>query len=129
MKDSILKNSYITLKEYKTSMELYSSGLEYIEFIKGIQKGRLSQKEKHALIFYMMYGYNDEAIQDIKDYTDVDDIYMNTINSNLRTKGYLVKDERNFHKSHLSTEVEDLKQHLDSDGIKMFSIVFKKKDT
>lgn len=127
MKDSILKNSFITLKEFKTSMELYSSGLEYIEFVKGIQKGRLSQKEKQALIFYMMYGYNEESIQDIKDYTQVDDIYMNTINSNLRSKGYLVKDDRNFHKSHLSDEVKELKEHLDTDGIKMFSIVFKRK--
>ncbi len=120
--NNILKHSYITTVNIRNKKDLYYKSLEFLEFINGVNKGRLSEKEKQVLTFYMMYGYNKETLEAITSTSNINKIYLRTINSNLRTKGYLKKDKYNNHKSDLTESIKELKEYIEEKGPKLFTI-------
>lgn len=67
----------------------------------------LFKKAKDALAYYILYGYNKDTVEDVETIfpEKIKKKYVTSINSFLRKNGFLIKDEKNKQKSHLSPEM------------------------
>jgi len=112
----------------------YKSKLDFIEKVLDIyisvndKAEKLIIREKQALAYYMLYGYSEETVKEIETSlpTNINSNYVRMINSSLKSKGYLIKDEKNYKKKILSPEIEKLKDYFIDKGGKTFTIGFLK---
>lgn len=86
-------------------------------------------REKQALAYYIIYGYDKETVKDLETSLtkDISNGYVRTINNSLRKKGYLVKDRNNMQKNHLSEEMKQIKKEFVEGKGRMFPIGFIKR--
>jgi hypothetical protein len=113
----------------------YSNDLQLIEMILDIyvmvtpKAKKLIIREKQALAYYIIYGYNKETVKDLETglSKDISNGYVRTINNNLRKKGYLIKDINNTQKNHLSEEMKKIKKEFVEKKGRLFPIGFVKK--
>jgi hypothetical protein len=90
---------------------------------------KLIIREKQALAYYIIYGYDKETVKDLETSLskDISNGYVRTINNSLRKKGYLVKDKNNMQKNHLSEEMKQIKKEFVEKKGRMFPVGFVKK--
>lgn len=114
---------------------LYSNKVEYIRKLIEVYlvlkptEENLFERAKDALAFYIMYGYNSETVEAVESSlgTKLKKGYVRNINSTLRKHGFLIKNERNKHKSFLSPEMQSIRDHFVLGEGKTFTIGFVKK--
>lgn len=117
------------------SLFRYDNKLDMIKVVLNIHfaleppKERMYERSKEALAYYIVYGYNKETVEDIETMLteDVKKGYVRTINTHLRTNGYLVKDKNNKHKSYLSEDMLKYRKEFVLDKGSMFTVGFLKK--
>lgn len=74
---------------------------------------KVTEKYKHALAIYIVYGYNTEAKEIVKESLGLkNDAQINTLNSELRERGLMVLDKRNQRISHLCDEFKYLSKFV-----------------
>lgn len=80
-----------------------------------------------VLSFYILRGYNNETTDLILESLDIKKSNLTQINSELRRKGFLVRDTHNFRKNTVSEEMRLLCEHfIDTKDRKIFLIDFQK---
>lgn len=86
----------------------------------------LVKKAKEALAYYILYGFNEETVSDVETIfpEKIKKKYVTSINSFLRKGGYLIKDERNKQKSHLSPEMQKYREEYGINNGKTITIGF-----
>jgi len=114
--------------EYKDKIDLVKKILS-VHLALFPPKKKLHKLEKEALAYYIIYGYNDDTVEDIETNLtkDINRSYARSINSTLRKKGFLFKDKYNKNKSHLSEEMERYRSHIKKGDYNFLPIVFSKK--
>lgn len=78
------------------------------KFISGEGSKPLGNRVATVLALYMMYGFNEEAKTKAMDILDAKKATINTLNHQLRSRGYLLMDGKNSNISHLSGSIENL---------------------
>lgn len=108
--------------KYKTEIELYKSVLKCYNLI--CSKG-MTEREIDFLSMYLKYGYNRETRKIIRESYDVNSNYIGVLNHTLKTKGFLIKDERNENKKHLSEDLIRIKEFVEGGSdVKILPISF-----
>lgn len=110
----------------------YNNKLEFIKTIIDIHltlkpsEENLFEKAKEALAYYILYGYNRDTVEDIETMLSekIKKGYVRSINSFLRRNGFLIKDEKNKQKSHLSPEMQRYRDEFVIKGGRTFTIGF-----
>lgn len=115
------------LYRFKSKMDMMVKLID-IYIVLTPDASKLIQREKEALAFYMLYGYNKDSLKDIESglSAEINNGYVRTINNNLRKKGYMRMDDRNFKINHLSEEMEKIREAYVAAGEKTFTIGFLK---
>lgn len=70
-----------------------------------------------VISYYILFGYSRETRELIQS-LGIKLKNLNQINSELTKKGYLVKDDKNFHNKHLSNELKKIKDYFMNTEIK-----------
>lgn len=107
--NGMTKRTIVSNVSYKTKLDLVKVALDIFEVVT-FKTEKLQNREKEALAFYAVYGFSEETKQAFLD-TDTGNIktsYLHTINSNLRTKGYLIKSERNNNISFVEPRIQEI---------------------
>lgn len=101
-------------------ISLYSTTKNMID-----KENYLRPKLVKVLSFYVLRGYSKETKELILSSLNINTQNLNTINSELTKKGYLVIDPYTQRKKHLSKELQELKDYfLHNDSNKVFMVKF-----
>lgn len=116
-----------TVYRYKNNLEKMMKIIE-IYILLNPKAEKLINREKEALAFYMLYGYNENSLKDIESglSSSINNGYVRTLNNNLRKKGYMYQDSRNYKINHLSEDMQKLKENYVDKKDNIFVIGFKK---
>ena len=92
------------------------------------KKPKLIIREKEALAYYIINGFSDKTVKEVESFltAEINNNYVRSINSSLRKKGYLVKDERNYRKSRLAEDMLILRKEFVEGNNRKYMIGFKK---
>lgn len=92
------------------------------------ENNALSPRPLEFLSYYVLEGYSDETKNFMKKALGITSKNVNTVNTKLSNKGYLVNDRFNFTKKHLSPELKELKNYIDTgkDVSKFMLLKFKR---
>jgi hypothetical protein len=107
----------------KNAVYIYSC----YKYISGQESKPLANRMATVLALYMMYGFNEEAKEKAMEVFGAKKATINSLNHQLRDRGYLLMDDRNSNISHLSNSVESLRKlHLHcKEKNRDFEILFK----
>lgn len=115
---------------YSDKLDLLRKVLKVHAVVTNIDKNEnfLRPKLVDVLSFYILMDYSKETRDIILDSLDITQKNLNQINSELTKKKYLIRDNNNFRKKHLSKELKMLKKYfLEGDYKKIFLVSFKEK--
>lgn len=109
--------------KYKNKLDLATRFVE-VYLAANPPKSSMHKRAKEALAYYLVYGY--ESKSDIDDmFSDqINEGYMRTIKTLLRKNGYLIKDDRNKHRDHLSEEMKMCAEQLFKNNQRIFIVGF-----
>lgn len=86
----------------------------------------LRRKLVSLLAYYVKYGYGKETKKIVVESLRITALNVNSMNTELTKKGYLINDKNNFHKKHLSEELQQLRAlYMKGGDLKMVTTVFK----
>lgn len=110
---------------YSNELELIKKLIDVYLVLKPIEEN-LYERAREALAFYILYGYNPETVEAVETGlgTEIKGSYVRSINSTLRKYKFLIKDSKNKHKSHLSPEMQGIRDHFVKGKGKTFTIGF-----
>lgn len=97
-------------------------------------ENKLLPSHKPILLYYLAKGISDDVLQTIlDDNPDREKVkkgkqltrnHLHTINKKLRDRGYLVKDEKNYHKFKLSPDLEAIRKKVLEEECKLIILTF-----
>lgn len=97
------------------------------KYVSGDESKPLANRMATVLALYMIYGFNEKAKKKAMEVFGAKKATINSLNHQLRDRGYLLMDEKNSNISHLSKSIESLcklHKHCKAKG-QNFEILFK----
>lgn len=110
--------------KYKTDIDLLSLVIRIFSIVK--LDDDLENHQERVLMFYIKYGYSPDTKDKIISSLGIKRHYLNTINHHLDKKGYLIKDNNNRQKKHLSAELQQLREAWVDNKVDVYAIKFVK---
>lgn len=78
------------------------------KYVSGEESKPLANRMATVLALYMLYGFNEQAKEKAMEVFGAKKATINSLNHQLRDRGYLLMDDKNSNISHLSPSVESL---------------------
>lgn len=94
--------------KYKNTVDMLSKLVSIYSIVKKAEKDQILPFERDILVYYILFGFSRETKDTIKKELKKSDNSINTTNSNLRKKGFLVRHKTNFTMGHVSKELQSL---------------------
>lgn len=117
--------------KYKDKLDLLKKVLKIYASVINIntKKNYLRPRLVDVLAFYILFGYNKKTKELILQSLKMDIKNLNQINSELTKKKFLIRDNNNFTKKHISQELEELNKYFILENTKkIFLIKFSSDD-
>lgn len=134
IKDTHYKDTLHKLKSMMVRSEVkYTDDINLADKIISIysimnkeKNSRILPFEKSVLVYYVLFGFSKESKETVKKALKKNENQLNTTNSNLRSKGYLHKDNRNKTNGYVSKDLVEMVHTFLNDKSKVLVTVFTK---
>lgn len=115
--------SLVLETSYTNEVDLIEKLLDLYSTAKGV---KLLNFEKGVLVYYIKYGHSKKTKNSIKEDTGKSLSYLSVIDHNLKTKGFLVDDDRNKRKKRLSSDMKAFQTSFLKNNVRLYTLNFKK---